>query len=350
MSDNMQQPPSAVAEGKRHLSPKQKVLVIGGMILGIGATAMYFSSHSPGTRKAQAAGNFNMNYDGSKFTPPPVSLSPASMPMPLPTSPVYSAGLGIPRPVDPNQRARESDLMGFNQAAQGRPNEHDTTRVGANRDDPDSPLAQSLRVTQLEGTRATRMRNPDYTVMQGTMIPCIQQTAINTSYPGPVTAVLPQDIRGATGRVVLLDKGTKLFGTVEHGIVNGLDRVFVVWHNATTPSFVRVTLDSPAADEVGQTGLDGVVDRHLWRKIGGVLMLSLVDGAIQAGVNAAQKSGTSQSTYAIGNGGENAASILLRNNLDIPDVLHRNQGLGCAAFLVRDLDFSSIYGLRIKTP
>lgn len=348
MSEAAQQPPSAVASGRKHLSAGQKAGVITAAVLGLGLVAVYFSGTAPVSRKA-AANMPAMNYNSAPFNPPLTEATFAA-PMPSAAPPVYMTQLGANRPVDPGLKGRESDLMGFNQAVAARTGTHDAARAGADGDDPDSPLAQQLKVTRLEGTRATRLRNPDFTVLQGTMIPCIQQTAINTSYPGPVTAVLPREVRGATGKVVLLDKGTKLFGTVEHGIVNGLDRVFVVWHNATTPSFVRVTLDSPAADEVGQSGLDGEVDRHLWRKIGGVLMLSLVDGAIQAGVNAAQKSGTSQSTYAIGNGGENAASILLRNNLTIPDVLHRNQGLGCAAFLVRDLDFSGIYGLRMRAP
>jgi type IV secretion system protein VirB10 len=63
--------------------------------------------------------------------------------------------------------------------------------------------------------------------------------------------------------VVLLDHGTRLFGSIEHGVVNGLDWVFVLWQNALTPSGLKITLNSPAADEVGRGGIEGELDRKL---------------------------------------------------------------------------------------
>jgi type IV secretion system protein VirB10 len=219
-----------------------------------------------------------------------------------------------------------------------------------------SPLAARLKPTVLDGERASVLQNPDMVITEGTMIPCTLQTAIDSQLPGLVTCVVPIDIRGATGNVVLLDRGTKIVGQMENGLLQGQNRVFVDWTRAETPDHVIVTLDSPGSDELGRAGLPGEVDNHFWDRFGGALMLTMVQGGLQAGTLAAAGNGNSNSTsqqaalgfvYAAQSNGQSVANTALANSINIPPTLTKNQGDTVSLIVAHDLDFSSVYRLRL---
>jgi hypothetical protein len=98
-----------------------------------------------------------------------------------------------------------------------------------------------------------------------------------TSVPANVARDIPIDMRGTTGRVVLLDRGTKLVGQIQGGLMQGQDRLFVNWVRAETPNpnHVIITLNSPGADVIGEPGLDGDIDTHFWKRSGGVINFCL---------------------------------------------------------------------------
>lgn len=219
-----------------------------------------------------------------------------------------------------------------------------------------SPLAARLKPTILDGERASVLQNPDMVITEGTMIPCTLQTAIDSQLPGLVTCVVPIDIRGSTGNVVLLDRGTKIVGQLESGLLQGQNRVFVDWTRAETPDHVIVTLDSPGSDELGRAGLSGAVNNHFWDRFGGALMLTLVQGGLQAGTLAAAGNGNSNSpsqqaalgfVYAAQSNGQSVANTALANSINIPPTLTKNQGDTVSLIVAHDLDFSSVYRLRL---
>jgi type IV secretion system protein VirB10 len=219
-----------------------------------------------------------------------------------------------------------------------------------------SPLAARLKPTILDGEQASVLQNPEMVITEGTMIPCTLQTAIDSQLPGLVTCVVPIDIRGTTGNVVLLDRGTKIVGQLQSGLLQGQNRVFVDWTRAETPDHVIVTLDSPGSDELGRAGLPGAVNNHFWDRFGGALMLTLVQGGIQAGTLAAAGNGNSNSTsqqaalgfvYAAQSNGQSVANTALANSINIPPTLTKNQGDTVSLIVAHDLDFSSVYRLRL---
>jgi len=226
---------------------------------------------------------------------------------------------------------------------------------------PGSPdaLEASLQPTTMDGTKVAELPNPRWLIEQGRVLPCTQQTKINSTLPGAVTAIIPEEIRGETGDVVLFDKGARVFGTIQHTLMNGADRLAVLWQNVTTPVLYddrgmphqyRIAVNSPAASELGETGLDGDLNRHLLQKIGGILGFSLAQGAIQAGIQEATKSnnGTTLNLNSVQSGTDQATSTLLNSWVNIPDVLTRDQGLACSIYVIRDLDMRAAYNLRLK--
>ncbi|MFS2013718.1 type IV secretion system protein VirB10 [Azospirillum sp. CT11-132] len=261
---------------------------------------------------------------------PPPALAPArTAPQHPPRLLVYTAsgtGAGPAAPGGPNGTVPLVDVSGL--PGSGQP------VAGA--------LATRLQPTRLSGVSAGVLRNQPYLLTTGTVIPCILQTAMDSTLPGFVTCVVPQDVLGKTG-LTLLDRGTKVVGEFRGGVRQGVERMFVVWTRAETPQGVVIALDSPATDPLGRSGLDGAVDRHFWQRFGGALLLSFVDGAIQAGVAAASKEGTTTI-----NTGRTQSVIAesLRGSIDLPPTLIKNQGELVSVFVARDLDFSSVYRLQ----
>lgn len=170
-----------------------------------------------------------------------------------------------------------------------------------------------------------------------------------------MTCVVPIDIRGATGNVVLLDRGTKIVGQIESGLLQGQNRVFVDWTRAETPDHVIITLESPGSDELGRAGLPGAVNNHFWNRFGGALMLTFVQGALNAAVIEAAGQSSNSTTqqaglgfiYAAQSNGQSVANTALENTINIPPTLTKNQGDVVSLIVAHDLDFSNVYKVEV---
>ena len=201
-------------------------------------------------------------------------------------------------------------------------------------------LAAHLQSTRLTGVTANVLRNQPYLLTTGNVVPCILQTAMDSTLPGLVTCVIPQDVQGKTG-LTLLDRGTRIVGESQGGVRQGQNRVFVLWTRAETPQGVVINLASPASDTLGRSGLTGAVDTHFWARFGGALMLTIVDGALKAGVAAA--SNGNNNTAIDTSGTQSVIAESLHNSTNIPPTIRKNQGELVSIFVARDLDFSSVY-------
>ncbi|OYV41675.1 MAG: hypothetical protein B7Z75_14830 [Acidocella sp. 20-57-95] len=289
--------------------------------------------------------------------PPDAAMKPAAQNLPAPAN-TQTGLLDAPAQASPAAAPilafSGSSALVPNQPASSSASQPGATAAAVMPDN--SPLAARLKPTVLDGERASVLQNPDMVITEGTMIPCTLQTAINSQLPGLVTCVVPIDVRGSTGNVVLLDRGTKIVGQMENGLLQGQNRVFVDWTRAETPDHVIVTLDSPGSDELGRAGLPGAVNNHFWDRFGGALMLTLVQGGLQAGTLAAAGNGNSNSTsqqaalgfvYAAQSNGQSVANTALANSINIPPTLTKNQGDTVSLIVAHDLDFSSVYRLRL---
>jgi len=369
-------PPSPVEDGRspvagpprRELSLGTKLGLIGLIgILGLGFiwfNALY-SHKSSNQQQAMPATYTN---GGEQFAAPPapaIKPAPASVALPAP-APQQTQFFGASNQPSP----ASAPIMAFSGGGDV-PQMPAATPAAAPASGPEggeaggsltppadnSPLAARLKPTVLDGEKASVIQNPDMVITEGTIIPCTLQTAIDTQLPSLVTCVVPMDIRGATGNVVLLDAGTKIIGQIESGLLQGQNRVFVDWTRAETPDHVIVTLDSPGTDELGRGGLPGAVDNHFWDRFGGALMLTLVQGGLNAATIEAAGNGNSNSStnqaalgfvYAAQSNGQSVANTALENTINIPPTLTKNQGESVALIVAHDLDFSGVYRLQVN--
>jgi type IV secretion system protein VirB10 len=90
--------------------------------------------------------------------------------------------------------------------------------------------------------------------------------------------------------------------------------------------------------------LPGEVNRHFWQRFGAAILISTIDGAVQAGVQSASR----------GNGAviynpspaQDVTSEVLKNTLSIAPTVTKNNGDRIQVLVARDVDFSSVYELR----
>jgi type IV secretion system protein VirB10 len=342
--------------GERHVSPVagQRWLSRrhGAMLIGLGGAcvAAWFAFHGGQATKRDAAHpRATTIRQVSDFEPPPETLAgppPSPQPQPQQQRTLLQQVVGQVAE-DPLAKARATSLLGDSDAQQHQVTPG-TVAAAAPQDaasaPPDSELAAKLHSTILNGTMATVLPHPEFTVTMGTLIPCVLQTAMDSSAPGIVTCVTQQDVLGSTGSVVLMEKGTKMVGEYATQMHPGQDRLFVLWNRAETPNHVVITLGSPAADALGRAGFDGQIDTHFWARFGGALMLTFVDGAFGAATSLASQHG---GTYLNFGSGQGAATEALENSINIPPTIRKNQGEVVAVMAARDLDFSQVYALHL---
>ena len=367
MSENL----SPVQDGKSEVAgPTRRQMSTGtkagvfGLVSVLGIAFIWFHamySHKAAAAPVLAAAD---QLGGQSYAVPPVTplkTPPAALPVPVPQPSAF--------PGSTQQSPAAAPILEFSgSGAQTVPAV--TTSQGSASDPADgtssatsltgadnSPLADRLKSTVLTGEKAAILQNPDMVITEGTLIPCVLQTAIDSQLPGLVDCIVPIDIRGSTGSVVLLDRGTKIVGQLQSGPMQGQNRVFVDWTRAETPDHVIVALDSPGADQLGRSGLPGVVDNHFLQRFGGALMLTFIQGALQAGTALAGNSGgsgggsnqTSLSFIdAAQSNGQSVANTALENTINIPPTLTKNQGDTVSLFVAHDLDFSGVYQLQVN--
>jgi type IV secretory pathway VirB10-like protein len=163
----------------------------------------------------------------------------------------------------------------------------------------------------------------EYSVRTGWGIPVLMRQEVDLEFPGPVTAVVREDVYDTvTGKYLLIPKGSWVVGR-SGGEAATKDRADVFWTLLRFPSGREVSLTdgSPggmvAQDRVGANGIDARVDEHR----GNILRTSFVATAIAAAAAALTNrnntvliaSGPSPGTV-IAQGVENTANQL--NGLD----------------------------------
>ena len=205
-------------------------------------------------------------------------------------------------------------------------------------------LSALLRPSVTTAVRAQVLPTQRLLLPKGAFLDCTLETAIDSTLPGMTTCVMATDTFGVDGEVVLLERGTKLVGETRGQVQQGAARVFVLWNEARTPKGVIVPLASPGADELGRAGLPGSVDRHFWERFGAAMLVSVIDGAIQAGVQSSR--GNSGTVIVNPSATQDVMTEVLKGTINIPPTVVKQQGDRIQVLVARDLDFRSVYELK----
>ncbi|MEQ7359070.1 type IV secretion system protein VirB10 [Xanthomonas campestris pv. campestris] len=212
------------------------------------------------------------------------------------------------------------------------------------------PMASLLSGTKTDARKAGMIGNRNFILAKGSSIDCALQTRLDSTVPGMTACVVTRNIFSDNGKVLLIERGSTVTGEYQSNMRQGMARIYVLWTRVKTPNGVVVNLDSPGADALGGAGLPGYVDNHFWKRFGGALMLSLVDDTARFATQGnGSSSGSNQFNFnSTGEASSNMAAEALKNTINIPPTLYKNQGEQIAIFIARDLDFSSVYDVQTR--
>ena len=117
-----------------------------------------------------------------------------------------------------------------------------------------------------------------YMLTAGTVIAGSLITGIRSDLPGLVTAQVTENVfDSATGRILLVPQGARLFGKYDSVVAYGQKRALVVWQRIVLPDGSSLGLDNvPASDASGYSGLADKVDAHSWALLKGVVISTLL--------------------------------------------------------------------------
>lgn len=189
--------------------------------------------------------------------------------------------------------------------------------------------------------RAARVQNRATIVPQGTLIAAVLETALDSTQPGQVRALVSNDVPNLHGSKILIPRGSRLFGEYRGELQSGQNRALVQWTRLVRPDGVTIAIDSPAADRLGRAGIKGKVNSHFFERFGGALLQSAISVGTVIGT---QSLFDSPVLVAIPSATQGATTSLVGQ--PPKPTLTVRQGTRIAVFVVRDLDFTAVEGQR----
>jgi type IV secretion system protein VirB10 len=263
--------------------------------------------------------------------PAPVVAAPAVAPAPLP-APAPAPVLAAAPAAGPQANRYASPTVVFDVGTGAAVAVPGVAGEAAKGGSPNDDFA--ARVGGTGGTAsASHSFDPATTVTQGTLIPAVLETAIDTDVPGYVRAIVSTDVRSFDGKRVLVPRSSRLVGQYKSGLTAGQKRAYVIWSRLIRPDGVSVNLGSPAVSFGGETGLPGKVNSHFFERFGSAMLLSVVGGLTTL---------ASSGSNVIVSGGGSAASSAVQSGAQIGPTIRVRQGEPIRVFTAKDLDFSKV--------
>ena len=201
--------------------------------------------------------------------------------------------------------------------------------------------APAIAATGIAGARARAgaFANRSTTVPQGTLIPAVLETALDSTRPGLARAIVSRDVRGFDGSRVLIPRGSRLIGEYRSEAAPGQRRALVNWSRLIRPDGATIAIGSPAADPLGRGGIKARVNTHFFERFAGAILQSALD----IGVNLASRAGNG--TTVILPGATQATTQIIQP-AQITPTLKVRPGTSISIFAARDLDFSGAENRR----
>ena len=184
-------------------------------------------------------------------------------------------------------------------------------------------------------------------VLEGTVMPAVLITQIDSDLPGLITAQITEDVYDSIdGTLLAVPKGSRLIGQFAARLLPGQERLMASFHRLILPSGVSFQLeDMVASDAQGQSGMQDEVDNRFWKRLGGQFMtagLAQIIAQPTGGVTVLGGMGNNLTTDAAGQILVNTASIGFAGQAAIGPVIIIKKGYPFSLLVNRDMDFASL--------
>lgn len=202
---------------------------------------------------------------------------------------------------------------------------------------PSAPTSNGqTRTGPQDRVSASQFVRPSQTIPQGTVIPAVLETALDSTRAGAARALVQRDIYSFDGSRVLIQRGSRLYGEYEAGLEAGQNRALIQWTRLIRPDGVTIALDSPSSDPLGRAGVKGKVDGKFFQRFGSAILQSVLD----VGVGLATREVSSDGIVVALPG--STQNLQVRDQQQVQRTLKIKHGTSVSVFVARDLDFSSV--------
>ena len=187
-------------------------------------------------------------------------------------------------------------------------------------------------------TQAEVIANPSNTVIQGTMIQAVMETALDSSLPGQTRAIISEDVFSYDGTRLLIPRGSRLIGRYRSGIEIAQRRVTIAWDRIILPNNQTVQISSFGGDELGRSGVSGFVDTRFDERFGSAALISIISAAPSVAASEVNDDATADVLEDVGDDLAGATDSVIGEYLSIGPVIYVDQGARVTVMVDRDLE------------
>jgi type IV secretion system protein VirB10 len=187
-------------------------------------------------------------------------------------------------------------------------------------------------------TRAEVIVNAGNTVVQGTMIQAVTETALDSTLPGAIRAIVSEDVHSFDGTRVLIPRGARLVGRYRSDVALAQSRVMVAWDRIILPDNQTVEISAFGGDELGRTGTTGFVDTRFAQRFGSAALISLIGALPAAAAGQIEDEAAADIASDVGTDLRDSTQSIMQDYLAIRPVIHVDQGTRITVMVDRDLE------------
>ena len=282
------------------------------------------------TERDRELDQLRMDLEVARLTPPaPTDLGPNEEELRL-------AELERRRIAEAEARAERiaSPMIAFSGMGAGNDRENGIEAVRLNEDE--AFVRAGARPAPV--TRAEVIVNPGNTVVQGTMIQAVTETALDSTLPGAIRAIVSEDVHSFDGTRVLIPRGARLVGRYRSDVALAQSRVMVAWDRIILPDNQTVEISAFGGDELGRTGTTGFVDTRFAQRFGSAALISLIGALPAAAAGQIEDEAAADIASDVGTDLRDSTQSVMQDYLAIRPVIHVDQGTRITVMVDRDLE------------
>lgn len=206
----------------------------------------------------------------------------------------FGAELGIGKKVDEMQEFMDESAKAAEKDRQERENRTEQARIAAGGNIDGSNINDAndkWRAGQYQTDKAIaeapalmpQVASSKYIVSEGSIIPAVLMTAIDSQLPGKIIIRTTENIYDTiNGNYLLIPRGTKVLGSYNTDVRGGQDRVFIAFSRMVFPSGSSMQIGSMiGGDPQGRSGATGQVFSNFWKMLGTSLLIAGVGAAVE---------------------------------------------------------------------
>ncbi|HJD56866.1 TrbI/VirB10 family protein [Candidatus Tisiphia endosymbiont of Ptychoptera albimana] len=116
--------------------------------------------------------------------------------------------------------------------------------------------------------------NMAFVLARGKIMEAVLETAINSDLGGEIRAIISRDVFSEKEKIILIPKGSKIFGVYATGTDGAYGRISIIWNRIDLSSGYTINLDALAVDNLGRPGEQGRVDNKFKERLTNAVLSS----------------------------------------------------------------------------